>query len=570
MAIKKILTGQDFCECPPCEERKQTIYPYTLFDTVVIDDTSNSNLYDWLFKDLEGEYLETPDSLLDYLTRYWSKTSPFNLPIASSTTLGGIKVGSNLSITAEGVLNASDTTYTIFGTNAGLVPASNSTTKFLRGDATWQTIEFPDAVIATNSTLGNVIIDDTYLTIDANGLLGLNINALSIPDFTITNLSDSGILIGTILSGSSYNIKVPYATSETFGVVRAGDNITIENGVISASATTVIESITLNAGSSLPIINKNVNIPVFQPGDPSIGTGGAVGLVPAPSSNQGLHYLGGNGNWHELHTTFVDDNSSFPLPVVGAVRIGSSPGTLSENTTYACWQDTNTPIYYEGRLIKSNWFSVNVPQRVEGRYYAVEVDSAGVPFVNVPWGSIEEINVATQDSLGGIKIGFTTDDQGRDYAVELDNDTKKAYVHVPWSSTGISVATDNVIGGFKTGYTQTGKNYPVQIYDGKAFVNVPWVSYNVATTSTNGLMSSSDKIKLNGISNGAQVNVIEDINLNGVKMEPYEKAVNIETYVLMTSSDLEKFFDEMPEEGVYEARVEGYYLVNTELVKKEI
>lgn len=30
MAIKKLLTGQDFCGCPPCGEIKQIIYPYTL------------------------------------------------------------------------------------------------------------------------------------------------------------------------------------------------------------------------------------------------------------------------------------------------------------------------------------------------------------------------------------------------------------------------------------------------------------------------------------------------------------------------------------------------------------
>ena len=570
MAIKKRLTGQDFCECPPCEERKQTIYPYTLFDTVIIDDTSNSNLYDWLFKDLNDEYLDITDSLLDFLTKYWAQANPFNLPIASSNILGGIKVGNNLSITADGVLNAVNTTYGIFGSNAGLVPASNSATKFLRSDATWQTIEFPDAVIATNSTLGNVIIDDTYLTIDTNGLLGLNIEALSIPNFTITNLYENGLVIGIITSGSLYNIKVPYATSESFGVVKAGENITIENGIITANLNTIIESITLNGNTALPITNKNIDIPVFQPGNIDTSTNGSAGLVPAPTAvQQKRHYLSANGTWHELHTTFVDDGASFPIPTEGAVRVGSSPGTLNENTTYACWKDNNMPIYRDGRILNNGWFNVNIPQRVENRYYAIEVDSAGVPFVNVPWGSIEEINVATQESLGGIKIGFTTDESGRDYAVELDSETKKAYVHVPWSSSGISVATDNIVGGFKTGYTQTGKNYPVQISDGKAYVNVPWESYNIVTTSYNGLMSSTDKIKLNSISSGAQQNVIEKISVNGTEIRPESKTVNIESYVLMNSEDLYKFFEEIPEEGVYEAKIEGYYLVNIELVKKE-
>lgn len=234
MAIKKLLTGQDFCECPPCEEIKQIIYPYTLFNTTFIDDTSNTNLYDWLFKDLNGEYLDVTDSLLDFLTKYWAQTNPFNLPIASSNILGGIKVGNNLSITEDGVLNAVNTTYDIFGSNAGLVPASNSSTKFLRSDGTWQYIEFPDIPIATNDKIGGVIIDDSYFTINPEGLLGLNIDALSIPNFEITNLSATGLLLGSVISNNTYDIKVPYASASDYGVVKPGRNITISNGIISA------------------------------------------------------------------------------------------------------------------------------------------------------------------------------------------------------------------------------------------------------------------------------------------------------------------------------------------------
>ena len=37
----------------------------------------------------------------------------YTLPPASASTLGGIKVGSNLSITANGILSATDTKYTL-------------------------------------------------------------------------------------------------------------------------------------------------------------------------------------------------------------------------------------------------------------------------------------------------------------------------------------------------------------------------------------------------------------------------------------------------------------------------
>ena len=57
----------------------------------------------------------------------------------------------------------------------------------------------------------------------------------------------------------------------------------------------------------------------------------------------------------------------------------------------------------------------------------------------------------------------------------------------------LPTAASGTLGGIKTGYTTSGKNYKVQVDDsGNAYVNVPW-SYSVATTSANGLMSSTDK-----------------------------------------------------------------------------
>ena len=69
----------------------------------------------------------------------------------------------------------------------------------------------------------------------------------------------------------------------------------------------------------------------------------------------------------------------------------------------------------------------------------------------------------------------------------------------------ISEATDSEYGGIKLGYTTSGRNYALEVdEDGKAYTNVPWTNttYSNATQSTAGLMSASDKTKLdsfNGI-----------------------------------------------------------------------
>lgn len=69
----------------------------------------------------------------------------------------------------------------------------------------------------------------------------------------------------------------------------------------------------------------------------------------------------------------------------------------------------------------------------------------------------------------------------------------------------LPTASSTTKGGITLGYSQSGKNYPVVLdSNGKAYVNVPWIdtntTYSLATSTNNGLMSSADKAKIDGIS----------------------------------------------------------------------
>ena len=121
----------------------------------------------------------------------------------------------------------------------------------------------------------------------------------------------------------------------------------------------------------------------------------------------------------------------------------------------------------------------------------------------------------------------------------------RAYESSSWSSwteigaggiTSIPQASSSALGGIKIGYFDKGRNYAVKLdSSGKAYVNVPWTdtntTYNVATTSANGLMSSSDKSKLDGIQAGADAvsfsrslssgTKIGTININGTNTDIY-------------------------------------------------
>lgn len=205
---------------------------------------------------------------------------------------------------------------------------------------------------------------------------------------------------------------------------------------------------------------------------------------------------------------------------------------------------------------------IKIGYTLNGKNYPIVLDKDGKAYVNVPWSDLDtKYEVATQTSnglmssvdkkkldglnnytlpttaaatLGGVKVGYTNN--GKNYKIQVDA-SGNAFVNVPWvdtnttygeattSTAGLMSASDktkinrlsnyslptstaSALGGIKVGYTTSGKNYKVQLDNsGNAYVNVPWTdtntTYSVATTSADGLMSKSDKSKLDGIATGA-------------------------------------------------------------------
>lgn len=150
----------------------------------------------------------------------------------------------------------------------------------------------------------------------------------------------------------------------------------------------------------------------------------------------------------------------------------------------------------------------------------------------------------------------------------------RAYESSSWSSwteigaggiTSIPQASSSALGGIKIGYSDNGRNYAVELdSSGKAYVNVPWTDtntiYNVATTSANGLMSSSDKSKLDGIQAGADAvsfsrslssgTKIGAININGTNTDIYAPTVGEPVkYGVATSATLGLVKIGYPESG---------------------
>lgn len=109
----------------------------------------------------------------------------------------------------------------------------------------------------------------------------------------------------------------------------------------------------------------------------------------------------------------------------------------------------------------------------------------------------------------------------------------------------LPASTTSVLGGIKVGYAGSGKNYKVQIDSGSnAYVNVPWTdtTYTDATISSPGLMSASDKSRLDKAVVPTVLNTVS--SLTSIPIDKY----NIK-FTYSRTSPIAISFASTPEEG---------------------
>ena len=155
-----------------------------------------------------------------------------NLPTASTTTFGVMKVGNGLNVT-NGVVSVAS----VDG----------------------------DYVNATGDTMsGKLSITNGGLDVSGNTNINGTLSATSIntPNLSITNVSGTTVK-GATVSATTYN-NLPTATTTNFGVVKVGSGINVSNGSISVDDEyeNVIETVKVNNTAVSPDANKTINIEV--------------------------------------------------------------------------------------------------------------------------------------------------------------------------------------------------------------------------------------------------------------------------------------------------------------------
>lgn len=147
----------------------------------------------------------------------------------------------------------------------------------------------------------------------------------------------------------------------------------------------------------------------------------------------------------------------------------------------------------DGAAVAINGFTTTT-----GRYYAVETDVNGLAFVNVPWTSYTEFKGATSGAEGA--SGLVKKPAIGDQAKFLKGDG--TWASTPYPSV---VGANGTTGLIKNGSSVTSASgyTPAPIIDGVPYYKDTNTTYSPATTSANGLMSSTDKAKLDGIAANA-------------------------------------------------------------------
>lgn len=445
-----------------------------------------------------------------------------NVPIATSSTSGVVKVGSNIEI-SNGFLNVPTATTT----TKGVLRLGDS----LELDQVNDKVNVKLGAVAQGNTLP-VSGDDVYTAIQASG------GGQVIGD--ATTISKGIVQIGDNINVTNGVITVPLATTSSYGVVKYGNNFNINsNGQLSVAlganittdtygaltvpnATSVVKGV-VNTTSAIATGNNDVptsdavytaiqNIPYasnVDAGKMRVGAGLKTG------DNQGLVNVNIGSNLE-----YVADGSDYKINVpiatqsaLGVVKGGTNTTIDGNGSVNVASGDTvNKGVVRLGRGLTLNSNSDTAELRLGSNLQFV---ANGLEYdVNVPNGStstrgavmydgtsIQEgltgklfVPTATDSVKGIVKLGNTLELDQVSEAVNVKFGTVTSGDTLPVSGGDVHTAMNNLINRSGCSVYSNNGYADVRIGNNLTKSNTGAINVPLASTSSNGVVQLTSRI----------------------------------------------------------------------------
>jgi hypothetical protein len=261
-----------------------------------------------------------------------SVANPYVLYPATATYLGGVKIGANVSVTADGTISVAAPYVLPAATSTTLGGVTAGANVYISSDGVISVAPPYALPIATTSTLGGIIVGNN-LSISNTGVLSATVDPYTLPDATTTTLG--GVIVGSGLAVSSGILSatytLPVATTTVLGGVMAGTGVVISpEGVISVASSYVLPIATASILGGVKI-GANVNVA----GDGTISVAAPYVLPIASATTLGGIMVGANLNIDEDGTLWADppyDIVPATATVLGGVMIGANINVLPNGT----------------------------------------------------------------------------------------------------------------------------------------------------------------------------------------------------------------------------------------------
>ncbi|NLL64047.1 MAG: hypothetical protein GX241_07470, partial [Ruminococcaceae bacterium] len=307
----------------------------------------------------------------------------YDLPIASDTVLGGVRIGENLSIDDSGVLSADVTVYSA-------------------GDG----IVINDSYISVDNSYIGDVIENTFVTNLENYVTSEENDVVQEKLIAGDGISiDDGVISSTVKFDE---YELPTATESTLGGVKIGENLSIDGSGVLSAVDTVYK-----AGDGISIDDGVISSNVVNEYELPIASASVLGGVK----------VGGNLNIDQDGVLSADD-TIYTLPtasdnVLGGVKVGSGlsingSGVLSTIYSAGDGIDIDDGVINidkgviqekltagENISIDGNVISANDTKYTAGTNISIDKTNKIISAVD----TIYTLPTATETTLGGVKIG---------------------------------------------------------------------------------------------------------------------------------------------------------------------